>query len=165
MRDRITNIDSLHNVLNTLVKDGVQLCRKLVDADLQISTVCILAQSYSEYAFVLDKLKAMGKISEKSHGLTTYFSTNTSIAEHTICLIGVRKPDSAKNMRGYVDFPVADLNRCITLLHGKSGVVETKSSNGIPLLELRDASYDVVGYIIESRQQKQSNRAFKRVSH
>jgi len=135
-----------------VVRQAEKLADKIVGRQLPIDTLAIFAQSSVEYEYVDNYLRQIGTISKLSHGATLYVEPKNKmlVNNHVIKHLGARQPDSVRPERGYVDFPVDNYAELKIMLAKDTRVKEVTSGTGMKLLELKDPSFDVRGYIVES---------------
>ena len=99
-------MNDLISIVNCLVDKSILLKDKYTDAnDSPIEFACIFCQSDEEYEKLTTKIKALGKIAQKTNtGFTYLLKQPLETRAGFLSLVKVRKPDPLRKERGDTDF-------------------------------------------------------------
>ena len=142
----ITDESRFDQALDYIAAHSSKLAEAVLGRTLVIDTLTVFAQSEEEYTFVATQIRNFGPVSPFTHGATLYISSDFSVQNFHIKILGVRRPDPTRPEVGYADYPVRDYDAILRA--GYPEICEIISGRKQRLLEIRRPDFDVLGYIV-----------------
>jgi hypothetical protein len=132
-----------------LVREISRLSEVVTGEPMPATILKLFAHYPDEYEYLRAQLLEYGEAAPISSKTSLYVKVDRKIAGQQVNYLGVRIVDPYRMQVGCGDYEVEDYDQFVSKWVGKKPFVrDIATSAGIPLIELWDPDFDVLGYVI-----------------